>query len=376
MATRNQTGSDAELRPFRDPLALPGASPADRFIALGLSALYPSDGAEEAEQAALASGWSRLADSARKVARRRRRAYLLRELLRSWNLRPRQLFVAAFALALIFAPVERRGMQTVPYKVLVAPRVALTAESQELRLLGGAEVQVEHGAVEIDQRDRGHTRIALTRGQVRLQVPPIPDRGRLVVETSDAAVIVHGTRFTVRKLDAASTAVAVEEGLVEVRPLGGSRPPIFLRPRESTVVKSLGRYLDELMSRARSLVEAQRCDDPDGVLDRALELAPEGSDPSAIQYLKGFCAAQRKDNEAAIRWFEEAARTSPDSVRADNALARAARLRAERSAAEGAAAWHHYLERFPQGLHREMAERSLSPSSPASPISPAQEHDG
>lgn len=360
MATHNPISSDPELRPLRDALAQPDASPADRFIALGLGALYTSDRTEEDEQAALAQGWSRLGESAKKLARRRRRSYLLRELLRSWNLRPRQLLAAAFALALIFAPVERRSMQTVSQKVVVASRVALTAESQELRLLGGAEVQVEHGAVEIDQRDRGHTRIALARGQVRLQVPPIPDRGRLVVETSDAAVIVHGTRFTVRKLDATSTAIAVEEGLVEVRPLGGSRPPIFLRPRESTVVPSLGRYLDDLARRAKQMIETQRCEDPDGTLDRALELAPAGSDPSEIQYLKGFCAAQRKDNEAAIRWFEEAARTSRDAVRADNALARAARLRAERSQEEGDAAWRRYLDRFPQGLHHEMAERSLS----------------
>lgn len=364
MAKHNQPGSDPELRPFRDALAQPGASPADRFIALGLGALYASDRSEEAEQAVVTQGWSRLAEPARKLARRRRRSYLLGELLRSWNLRPRQLLAAAFALALIFVPIERRSMQT--RKVLVESRVTLAAESQELRLLGGAEVQVEHGAVEIDQRDRGHTRIALSRGQVRLQVPPIPDRGRLVVETTDAAVIVHGTRFTVRKLDAGSTAVAVEEGLVEVRPLGGNRPPIFLRPRESTVVPNLSRYLDELAIRARHMVETQRCEDPDGTLDRALELAPAGSDPSAIQYLKGFCAAQRKDSESAIRWFEEAARTSRDLVRADNALARAARLRAERSEEEGAAAWRRYLERFPQGLQREMAERSLSA---------AQEHE-
>lgn len=360
MARHNQPGSEPDLRPFRDALAQPGASPADRFIALGLGALYATDRSEEVEQATLAEGWSRIAEPARKLARRRRRSYLLGELLRSWNLRPRQLLAAAFVLALIFAPIERRSMQTVSRKALIESRVTLTAESQELRLLGGAEVQVEHGAVEIDQRDRGQTRIALSRGLVRLHVPPIPDRGRLVVETSDAAVIVHGTRFTVRKLDAASTAVAVEEGLVEVRPLGGNRPPIFLRPRESTVVPNLSRYLDELAIRARHLVETQRCEDPDRTLDRALELAPAGSDPSAIQYLKGFCAAQRKDNEAAIRWFEEAARTSRDLVRADNALARAARLRAEHSEGEAAAAWRRYLERFPEGLHREMAERSLA----------------
>lgn len=355
----------AELVPLRAAAAQPGARLEDRYLAAGLSALYRQDAATVGDPAALAAGWERLQEHAQQLARQRRRSYLLRELLGALGPRPMQLMAACLLLLLLLAPADRPApvqphASTTPTLLVEAPHASLTGESKAIRLRVGAEMQLDHGTVRIEQEDRGQTRIALTQGAVRLAVPPLPGRGRLVVETSDAEVIVHGTRFTVRKVDAFSTAVAVDEGLVEVRPQGGGRGALFLRPGESVTVPGLARYKEEVQSQAAKLIEAGRCEDPERSVLRYLDLSPSGTDVSAAQYLQGFCAAQRKDAEDAIRWFERAAGLSQDPVRADNALARAAKLRADRSETDGELAWRRYLARFPQGLHRESALRFLT----------------
>ena len=354
-----------EIVPLRTAAQDAELAPEDRLLAAGLASLYaaPPPGSKVDPSA----GWARLQREAQSLARRRRRSYLLRELLAAWTPRPLQLVTACLLLGIVLTAAERPGRAPVPATssapsefVLASSRASFAAASRTLRLRVGAELQIEHGTVAIEQADRAATRIALTSGEVRLHVPPLPGRGKLVVATSDAEVIVHGTRFSVRKTDALSTAVAVDEGLVEVRPQGGGRGPVFLRPGESLTVPGLARYEKEVEARAKKLIDAGRCDDPEHSVESYLTLVPAGADVSAAQYLQGFCAAQRKDADDAIRWFERAAVGSQDGVRADNALARAAKLRADRSESDGTSAWRRYLERFPHGLHRESAERFLS----------------
>lgn len=367
MAKHDPAGHTATPVPLRAAAQQPDASLEERYLASGLAALYPENSADApgAPQAAMAAGWERLQEPAQRLARQRRRSYLLRELVAAWLPRPLQLAAAGLLLLLLLSPADRPAVvfppAAVPSAVVVnSVHAGLSGVSGTLRLRVGAEVKGDNATVTIEQEDRTQTRIALSQGAVRLQVPPLPGRGKLVVVTSDAEVIVHGTRFTVRKIDDSSTSVAVDEGLVEVRPQGGGRSSVFLRPGESITVPSLSRYKETVRSHAGELIDAGRCDDPEHSVERYLELAPAGADISAAQYLKGFCSAQRKDGEEAVRWFERAAATSQDPVRADNALARAAKLRADRSEPDGAVAWRRYLERFPQGLHRESAERFLA----------------
>lgn len=357
MASADRHSSDADLVPLRVMAEKLGGSPEDRFLAEGLAALYP-----EAPMTP-ASGWERLQADALQVARQRRRRYLLKELFSNLVPRPMRLLAASLLVVLFLSPGDRKDAQRAGHgqaELVEAPHTALAGESRSARLLAGAELVVEQGSIEIEQQDRSETRIMLTAGAIRLQVPPLPGRGRLLVITSDADVIVHGTRFTVRKADAESTTVTVDEGLVEVRPNGGGRAPVFLRPGEEINVPGLSRYRSQIAARAQQLIAEGRCDDPENSVDKYLELTEEGADLSAAQYLKGFCAAQRRDAEVAIHWFERAASSSQDLVRADNALARAAKLRAERSEADGLLAWRRYLERFPTGLHHKSAERFLS----------------
>lgn len=365
MAKEDFPRSAADLMPLRKIAEQPNASPEDRWLADGLAALYGDEPANAPSESA--AGWDRLQAQALRFAGRRRRGYLLKELLSSVLPRPMRILAAAgLVLALLLQPADRSPppAPVVPIAMLNAPRVTLAEQTRSVRLLVGAKVEMEQGSVEIEQSVLTETRLLLRTGLVRLEVPPLPPRGRLVVSTSDAEVIVHGTRFTVRKVDDGSTSVAVDDGLVEVRPRGGGRPPVFLRPGEQLTVLSLARYRDELATRAGQIIDAGTCEDPGQLVDKYLALAPEGTDVSPAQYLKGFCAAQRRDVDEALRWFERAAATSRDVVRADNALARVAKLRAERSEPEGAAAWRRYLERFPSGMHRGSAQRFLSAAQP------------
>jgi hypothetical protein len=355
MASADRQRSDADLVPLRVMAEKLGASSEDRLLADGLTALYPEAPMNPA------SGWERLQAEALQIARQRRRRYLLKELFSNLVPRPMRLLAASLLVVLFLSPGDKADSTLQSQAELVdAPHTAIAGESRSARLLAGAELLVQQGSIEVEQEDRSETRILLTAGAVRLQVPPLPGRGRLVVITSDADVIVHGTRFTVRKADAESTTVTVDEGLVEVRPNGGGRAPVFLRPGEEINVPGLARYRGQIAARAQQLIAEGRCEDPDGNVDKYLELTEEGTDLSAAQYLKGFCAAQQRNAELAIRWFERAAGSSQDMVRADNALARAAKLRAEHSEADGLAAWRRYLERFPTGLHHKSAERFLT----------------
>lgn len=353
-----------DLVPLRLSAAGPDADPADRWLAQGFGAMRapcPRDAAAGAAAAGQEPGWGSVQAGARRAAQRRRRRYLARELYALAL--PRRISGMAAAAALLLCMLPQRGDRPTPSEalpLLQAERSEISAlkQARAARLRNGAVLEIEKGSAQIEQRDQEKTRVSLRAGALRLRVPRLPERAQLTVLTDDAEVIVHGTRFVVDKAGQDRTRVAVEEGLVEVRPRGGGRPPRFLRPGEETTVLSLGGYHAEIARRAERLITASRCDDSERVLDTLLDLSPAGFDLSKAHYLKGFCAAQRGDHDEALRWFEQAGK-SDDPVRADNALARAAQLRAMRDEADGVAAWRRYLARFPSGLHLLSARLAL-----------------
>jgi hypothetical protein len=59
-------------------------------------------------------------------------------------------------------------------------------------------------------------RIALNRGKVELEVPPLEKGAKLSVSTPSAIVVVHGTKFSVEYLGG-TTCVRVREGVVSVQ---------------------------------------------------------------------------------------------------------------------------------------------------------------
>lgn len=359
---------DAELRPLRSG----PTSPEDRLLAQGLSGLFP----DAAPAPMPEEGWDRLEAEALQIARRQRRVYLLRELLqgalpRSWS-QPRALFALAAAALLLLVPLlggrlRDRGRPAPPVELAraTAPQLRLSAtDTRVARLLNDAEVTVSAGTVHVAQAQGLDPEIALSHGAVHVKVPRLSPRHHLSVQTPDAVVVVHGTRFDVTRATPDATRVVVHEGLVEVRPIGGARAPVFLRPGESLTVPSLARYHADLAAKVHGLVGASRCDDPDGALGSYLASAGPTDDTSDATYLLGFCAVQRGDLDEALRHFQRVADTSTDPTRADNALARSAQLLSSRSDPSARAAWRRYLERFPHGPHAPSARHFLHAALP------------
>jgi hypothetical protein len=126
------------------------------------------------------------------------------------------------------------------------------------------------------------------------------------------------------------------------------------------VVPSRVAYVRQLGEKIGALAESGRCDEQASTLiSDYLDHASPAMDVSAAQYLKGSCAAARGDVAGALSAFDRVAASSDSPLRAENALARSAQLRAATSASDGALAWQRYLDRFPQGQHRESAQRYL-----------------
>jgi hypothetical protein len=229
---------------------------------------------------------------------------------------------------------------------------------EQMTLLSGAVLRLDHGMAQVDQTDPNRTRVRLLEGRLLSSVPHVNSGGAFLVATADCEVIVHGTRFEVEK-HGDETRVHVEEGRVEVRPSGARALPSFVDAGRDMVVPSREKYLANLAARVRTYVATGNCDAPQAELEEFAAGGNPESEVSGVEYLLALCAAQRGESARAIALFERAADHANDSVRADNALARAAQLSSSVSAGEGITAWKRYLSKFPGGLHRELAEQEL-----------------
>lgn len=366
-----------EPRPLRSMLKDGDLDAEARLLGQALQAMHDEPLAEKPP------AWSAIEEQALRMARRRRWRYHLGEAWR--GIGPLQL--AASAAAVVFLLVlGTLGVRSLSSSTLeanrgagrvndappadVRPQIALQSLStlNKITLRCGAQVELADGQAEIEQREAQRPAIHLRSGRVSLQVPPLRG-GQLSVTTGDAEVIVHGTRFTVTRQETEdATRVEVEEGLVEVRPRGGKRSAIFLRAGEHTLVPSSAAFLKQLGVQVGALIDGARCDAEAGrVLDAYLDAATAETDVSGAMYLHGSCAATRGDVASALQSFETVAARATSELRADNALARIAQLRASGSPLDGATAWRRYLERFPQGQHRESALRYLREHSTRKP---------
>lgn len=299
----------------------------------------------------LPPAWQELEAAAERIARPRRAAHAARRLLASLPLR----YAAAAGAALVIAGAGAFGLHRLGKVTDTETRLGEPGGRQrEYTLASGASLVTE-GVVRLDQRNPLATRLFLDSGRVSLDVPPL-GKGTMRVSTPAAEVIVHGTRFDV---DAANdrTAVRVTAGLVEVRPNGGNRPARFVRAGESLEVPSLRRFAGELEGRLRLVEDCSASTTAD--LQTFTQAGAEaGMDVTEAAYRLGLCALLARDAERAAGWFDLAA-ASNDRVRADNARARAAMAHALRDPEAGKTAWERYRREFPDGLHRDLAERSL-----------------
>lgn len=264
--------------------------------------------------------------------------------------------LAAAAIALFFFA---RPATKVP---LLTPGALLQAQgqSQSVRLESGARVRLETGAVALAPRAKGEERLHLKTGLVTLEVPKLPVDRKLVVSTAEADIIVHGTRFQVRR-DGEGTSVDVVDGLVEVRPYNG-QPPVFLHPGENTSVQSTEHWHKGLREGATAAIERGDFAAAENQLGPVLASETDPLRMAETQALMAWSLAAAGKRAAAVDAYRKAMTTLPMSEHplwADNAAAELALLLEQVKPEEAAAAWQAYLERFAQGLHAGFARARL-----------------
>jgi hypothetical protein len=347
-----------ELRPLRDE----DPSDLERGHALlsgALCDLYPTEDTPLAPES-----WEALAPIAESVARTRRRRYFGTRLL--GELEARQVLgYAAMVLLFLIGLVLVGRFSRKPVNEAAPPLLAARAElkgtaarPQAATLINGATIEAS-GEIKIDQHTHSGVRIAVKDGSFRATVPHLPDGEAFIVTTDTSEITVHGTRFMVQQQAAGQTTVSVESGLVSVQPLDGRRPKVLLHPGEQVSVVPFAQYLGQLANEVAVAVEAGDCGQADTMVQNYLAVADASTDVSAARYLLGVCAARRGHYKEAIEEFDRVAGHTDVSIRADNASARAAQLRAQRDDLDGAVAWKRYLERFPRGAHVDLAREFL-----------------
>lgn len=281
----------------------------------------------------------------------------------------------------------RSGDDVVPLaegSVRLAPDAELVTradEGAELRLASATEVDVAPASRVSIRRERPspelfEERVRLRAGSVALAVPKLGTHGKVSVETEDALVEVHGTRFSVRVVEepprAAFTEVRVSEGRVLVVSGGQGR---FLGPGESlstrvapapeitpapAVEPAPASAVPE--SRAPTLESARRTE------RRRPAAAPVPPSELADQnrLLEAAELAQRSGMpELALDRLERLIARYPDAELSHNA--RVERFRVlERTGRHAAAvdAARAYIARHPDGFARQEAERLIDGASP------------
>jgi FecR-like protein len=228
-------------------------------------------------------------------------------------------------------------------------------------------------------------RVLLRAGSVSLVVPKLGTRGKVSVETGDALVEVHGTRFSVRVVERppldAFTEVDVREGRVLVSSGTSSR---FLGAGEHwSSIELAPAPTDGALPAAPSLAEpnepvppargeapvrsSARASRPQGPTERHAASSP--SDLAAQnQLLEAAELAQKsKLPGLALDRLEALINRYPDSELSHNARVERFRiLNGMGKRQQAAAAARAYLERHPDGFARDEAERLID-SPPAAP---------
>lgn len=248
-----------------------------------------------------------------------------------------------------------------------APLVTPEHEGAELLLSSDTALAVAPASrVKLERRasaGKFEERVRLVAGRVALQVPKLGQRGTVAVETGDALVEVHGTRFSVRVVPRALlqpfTEVAVEEGRVRVRGPAGERM-LGAGERWSSAEHLASEDAAPRLAPAPQELEPAA---PERVVPRAAR--PRRSAPATPSEL----AAQNRLLEAAelarknglpqlaLTRLAELIRLHPGSEHAHSARVTRFRLLRELGRDEEArAAARQYLELYPRGFARSELE--------------------
>lgn len=242
-------------------------------------------------------------------------------------------------------------------------------EGAELRLSSETELAVAPASrVGLERRAGAagfEERVRLVTGRVALQVPKLGTRGKVLVETSDALVEVHGTRFSVRMVPRAPlspfTEVEVQEGRVRVRGAAGERMLVagerWTSIASGAMVPSSAVSTDAPPPAVAPPLAPEPAAAPARRARRAAPSTP--SDLAAQNRLLEAAELAHKNGlpELALERLSELMRLHPDSEHAHSArVARFRLLRELGREQEAQAAARQYLKSHPRGFARAEVE--------------------
>ncbi len=263
--------------------------------------------------------------------------------------------VAAAAALLVAALGPRLTASHAPL-VEVGSKLDARAGARLGELQSGARLRLDSGMVARVPAAAGEERLRLEAGSIWLEVPRLPPGRSVSVSTPDADVLVHGTRFQVLR-DARGTAVAVAEGLVEVRPSGG-RPALFIRPGESAAVEPPEVYRRGLRGTAAAALGRGEFAEARRPLELLLGAKLQPLEEAEARAMLAWALAGTGDRAGAIEQYRRSLALLPEGERplwADNACAERALLLERETPAEALAAWGQCLRLFPDGVHAARA---------------------
>jgi len=204
-------------------------------------------------------------------------------------------------------------------------------------------------------------RLALSRGRLELAVDPLRTDQRFIVELPDGELEVKGTRFVIEADGVRTLGVRVLEGRVMLR----------LRERESALLVAGDGYAapssqaeppadaaapDAMPRQTSKPARTARAGAHDAAVPEAVVTAAPS--PTASAFTQAMSAFSAGDYGRADELFADFAREHTDDARVEDALFLRAVARSRRGDASGARAIaRQYLERFPNGLRRDDAER-------------------
>jgi ferric-dicitrate binding protein FerR (iron transport regulator) len=235
-----------------------------------------------------------------------------------------------------------------------------TVNARSAVLHSGARFVLESGSLRIAEGPH-EERLRLESGVVSVEVPPLAAPGALSVETADAEVRAHGTRFRVEH-SAEGTRVFLSEGEVSIHPTGRGRETLVLRAGESSLIEPLASYRERQRMLALAGIGEGSPDHAASALQHLFATEPDGALAAQAHALMGLVEQSRGHSRAAAEEYRRAlaATTAGTLLWADNAAAELALLEERRSHHAGAAAWRAYLGRFPAGAHRALAGSRLA----------------
>lgn len=251
-------------------------------------------------------------------------------------------------------------------------------QSAEFRLSSATALTLEAASevgVERRETSRGfEERVRLRSGAVALRVPKLGDRGKILVETSDSSIEVHGTQFSVRWVErpplASFTLVQVKEGKVLVRSKeGASRflvageewrsgaeiPPVAPPEVQPAALPELPRAAPPAAKAASAPLPKPKA-------------AASGAEPSPAlsasdlaaqnRLLEGAELARKSGMPAlALERLDTLLQRYPETELAHNARVQRFRLLWSMGRkAEAQSSARDYLERYPRGFARKEAE--------------------